>query len=75
MNVSLQIIYMTDGGRAFQAGRFPLRGQSPEKVAYKWLQQIKKQMPTFQEVLKVTANGDQDITEQVKELEKGERGL
>jgi hypothetical protein len=75
MNVTIQIIYLTEGGRAYQAGQFPLKGQSPEKVAYKWLQQIKKQIPTFQEVLKVTANGDQDITEQVKELEKGEREL
>lgn len=69
MNVTIQIKYLSNAGRVMQRGSFPLRGRKPEKIAYDWLQQIKRQV-TYQELISVVADGDQDITEKVRELEK-----
>lgn len=69
MNVRIEIKYLTDGGRAVQAGSFPLKGRKSEDIAFKWLQQIKRQV-TYRELISVTVNKEDDITENVRKLEK-----
>lgn len=69
MNVLIVIHYISNDNKVMQKGSFPLKGKKKEQVAYKWLKQIKRQMPYYEEVEKVTADGE-DITEKVKELEK-----
>lgn len=69
MNVTIQIKYLSDAGRALQGGSFPLKRRKPEEVAFEWLQQIKRQV-TYRELISVVINGDKDITNEVKEIEK-----
>jgi glycerol-3-phosphate dehydrogenase len=69
MNVLIVMHYISNDNKVMQRGSFPLRGKPKEQVAYEWLRQIKRQMPYYEEVEKVTADGE-DITEKVKELEK-----
>lgn len=69
MNVVIEIHYKSNS-RALQTGTFPLRGRKPEQVALDFWQQIKKEMSYRAELEKVVANGDRDITQLVKEIEK-----
>ncbi|MBT2696331.1 hypothetical protein J7E79_02630 [Bacillus sp. ISL-40] len=70
MNVSIEIHYKSDGSRALQKGSFQLRGSTPEKVALEFWKQIQKVMSHRAELEKVIVNGDQDITQLVKDLER-----
>jgi glycerol-3-phosphate dehydrogenase len=69
MNVLIVIHYISNDNKVMQRGSFPLRGKTKEQVAYEWLRRIKREMPYYEELEKVTADGE-DITEKVKELEK-----
>jgi hypothetical protein len=69
MNVLIVIHYISADNKVMQKGSFPLRGKTKEQVAYEWLRQIKRQMSYYEELEKVTADGE-DITDKVKELEK-----
>lgn len=71
MNVTIEIHY-TASSKITQGASFPLHGQKPEKVALDWWKQIKREMSYRVELEKVIINGDQDITELVKELENQE---
>jgi hypothetical protein len=71
MNVTIAIHY-TGASRILQRGEFPLRGQKPEKVALDFWKQIQKDMPYRVKLDNVIVNGDEDITELVKELEESE---
>jgi hypothetical protein len=71
MNVSIEIHYKSDS-RTLQKGYFPLRGRKPEKVALEFWKQIKKEMSHRAELEKVIVDGDQDITQLVKDLEQRE---
>jgi hypothetical protein len=68
MNVSIEIHYKTDS-KTVQKGSFPLRGRKPEKVALEFWKQIKKDMSHHAQLEKVIVDGDQDITQLVKDLE------
>jgi hypothetical protein len=69
MNARIQITYLTEGGRAQQSGTFPLRRKTPERVAYEWLQEIKRKV-FYRELISVIVDGKEDITEKVLEIEK-----
>lgn len=69
MSVLIVIHYISADNKVMQRGTFPLKGKTKEQVAYEWLKQIKRQMPYYEELEKVTADGE-DITEKVKEMEK-----
>lgn len=69
MTVLIVIHYISNNNKVMQRGSFPLKGKTKEFVAYEWLRQIKRQMPYYEEIEKVTADGE-DITDKVKELEK-----
>jgi hypothetical protein len=69
MNVLIVIHYISNDNKVMQRGSFPLKRRTKEQVAYEWLRQIKRQMPYYEELEKVTADGE-DITEKVKKLEK-----
>jgi hypothetical protein len=69
MHVLIVIHYISADNKVMQKGSFPLRGKTKEQVAYEWLRQIKRQMSYYEELEKVTADGE-DITDKVKELEK-----
>ena len=69
MSVTIQIKYLSDAGRVFQYGTFPLKRRKPEEVAYEWLQQIKRQV-TYRELISVIVDGEEDITDKVVEREK-----
>jgi hypothetical protein len=71
MNVVIEIHYRSDS-RALQIGNFPLRGRKPERVALDFWRQIKKAMSHRTELEKVIVDGDQDITQLVKDLESQE---
>lgn len=69
MNARIQITYLTESGRAQQSGTFPLRGRKVEKVAFSWLQEIKRKV-FYRELISVIVDGKEDITEKVLEMEK-----
>lgn len=69
MHVLIVIHYISADNKVMQRGSFPLRGKTKEQVAYEWLRQIKREMSYYEEVEKVTADGE-DITDKVKALEK-----
>lgn len=69
--VNLTIHYVS-GSRTEQSGSFPLRRRSPEQVAYEFWKQIQKEMSQRAVLEKVIANGDQDITELVREVQRQE---
>jgi hypothetical protein len=71
MNALIVIHYIANDNKVMQRGSFPLKGKTKEQVAYEWLRQIKRHMPYYEEVEKVTADGE-DITEKVKEREKAQ---
>ncbi|MCM3665496.1 hypothetical protein M3204_13850 [Mesobacillus subterraneus] len=69
MNVTIQIKFLSDAGRVYQSGTFPLRRRKPEEIAYEWLQQIKRKV-TYQKLISVIVDGNEDITGKVLEMEK-----
>lgn len=68
MTVLIVIHYISSDNKIMQRGSFPLRGKKPEEVAYEWLRKIKREMPYYEDVEKILADGE-DITEKVRELE------
>jgi hypothetical protein len=71
MNVIIEIHYTGDSKIA-QKGSFPLRGKNAVQVALDFWKQIQKEMSYHAELDNVMVNGDEDVTEMVKELEKTE---
>ncbi|MBT2758811.1 hypothetical protein J7E71_23355 [Mesobacillus foraminis] len=69
MNVTIKIRYNSPAGIVTQGGTFPLKGRKPEKVAFEWLQLIKKEV-NYEGLNEVIAEGDLDITDLVREMEK-----
>jgi hypothetical protein len=69
VNVNIQIHYVA-ASRILQRGSFPLRGRKPEQVAYEFWKQIQKEMSYRAVLEEVIADGDQDITELVREIER-----
>ncbi|RDU34713.1 hypothetical protein DRW41_22065 [Neobacillus piezotolerans] len=68
MQITITIDYHTNQSISM-SGTFPLRGRKPEKVAFEWWKEIKRD--SFNPVLeKVIINGDRDVTELVKTLDK-----
>jgi glycerol-3-phosphate dehydrogenase len=68
MTVLIVIHYISNDNKVMQRGSFPLRGKTKEQVAYEWLKQIKRQMPYYEELEKIIADGE-DITDLIKKLE------
>lgn len=71
MNLLIEIHYKAES-RLRQSGSFLLRGKKPEEVALEFWKQIQKEMSYHVVLEKVILNGENDITEQVKELEEQE---
>ncbi|WP_026572512.1 hypothetical protein [Bacillus sp. UNC438CL73TsuS30] len=69
MIVLIEIQYIAVDSRVMQRGEFPLRRRKPEEVAFEWLKQIKREMPFYEELVKVKVNGE-DITDLVKKLDE-----
>jgi hypothetical protein len=74
MNVSIRITYLTRGIRVERKGTFPLRGRTPEKTAADWIQEIKKEMDV-EGLVSIIVDGKEDITDLVREKEKGDINL
>ncbi|MCD4838181.1 hypothetical protein LRS37_04700 [Neobacillus sedimentimangrovi] len=72
MNVVIEIHYLSSGGKVLQSGSFPLRGRKPEYIAYEFWKQIQEKQPFEIQLENIILNGDQDITDLVKELEQQE---
>jgi hypothetical protein len=72
MNITIRIIYtaIEVESKSMRSGSFPLKGRKPEEVAYEFWKWIKSEEPLELVMEKVIVDGE-DITEQVKELEKG----
>ncbi|MEH7093920.1 hypothetical protein [Neobacillus vireti] len=70
MNITIEIHYKADS-KLMQRSSFPARGRKPEQVAYQFWKDIKKEMPYNVELEEVLAAGE-DVTQQVKELERQE---
>ncbi|TWE06386.1 hypothetical protein FB550_102408 [Neobacillus bataviensis] len=70
MNVTIEIHYKADS-RIMQRASFPLRGRKVEVVAFQFWKDIKKELPYNSELEEVLA-ANEDITEQVKDLERQE---
>lgn len=62
-------IHYVGSSRVLQRGSFPLGRRSPEQIAYEFWKQIQKEMSYRVVLEQVIANGDQDITELVREVE------
>ncbi|OIK13005.1 hypothetical protein BIV60_15115 [Bacillus sp. MUM 116] len=72
MTLTIEVRYITANNRISQKRSFVLRGKKPEQVAFEFWQQLRTEMPYHADLEKVIANGDQDLTEVVKELESQE---
>ncbi|MBT2653898.1 hypothetical protein J7E81_01385 [Bacillus sp. ISL-18] len=68
--VNIEIHYRS-ASRIMQRGSFPLKGRRPEQVALAFWKEIREEMYNAQ-LEQVIANGDQDLTELVIELEREE---
>lgn len=66
-NVTIRIDYEAIM-RTSVSGTFPLNGNSPITIAWKWWQDIKKNSHNAT-VTKVTVNDNQDITDLIKSFE------
>lgn len=66
MYVSITIRYSSPAGVVLQQGDFPLKGKGNVDVAVKWWREIRS-IVFADDLLEVIANGDEDITEKVKE--------
>ncbi|CRK83005.1 hypothetical protein [Neobacillus massiliamazoniensis] len=66
--ISFEIHYKAYN-RTTQRSSFLLIGRKTEQVAFEWWKQIRKEMSFHTELDKVIVNGDQDVTDIVKELE------
>ncbi|WHY75695.1 hypothetical protein QNH20_16365 [Neobacillus sp. WH10] len=62
-------IHYSAASRGYKKGAFQLRGRKPEYVALQFWKQINKELSYRAELEKVIVEGDQDITQLVKELE------
>ncbi|MFJ5713099.1 hypothetical protein [Neobacillus sp. NPDC093127] len=71
MTIIIEIHYI-GASRMYQKGSFQPRGKKPEYVALQFWKQIKKDMSYHVELEKVIVEGNQDITQLVKDLEKHE---
>jgi hypothetical protein len=71
MNVIIEIHYTGDSKIA-QKGSFPLRGKNAVQVALDFWKQIQKEMSYRVKLENAFVNGDEDVTELVKELERTE---
>ena len=71
MNVTIEIHYTVDSKIA-QKGSFPLREKNADQVALDFWKQIQKEMSNRAILDNAIVNGDEDVTEFVKELEKTE---
>lgn len=69
MNVVVRIDYISNENMVTQRGSFPPKGRTPERVAYDFWREIKRQMPFDCRLEKVIIN-EEDETDKVKELEK-----
>ena len=69
MNITIEIHYISNKNKVMQRGSFPLRKRKREDVAFEWLKQIKRQMPYYEELEQVLADGE-DITKLVKEIDE-----
>jgi hypothetical protein len=73
VRVTIDIHYVSSNdNRTLQSGSFPLRGRSPVRVAYEFWKYIQKEHSYELRLETVIADGNNDITEQVKELEQRE---
>jgi hypothetical protein len=70
LNITIEIHYKADS-KIMQRSSFPLRGRKPEWVAFDFWKNIKKEMPYSVVLEEVLAAGD-DVTQQIKELERQE---
>jgi hypothetical protein len=70
MNVAIRIDYIS-ASRISQSASFPLRGRKPETVALQWWKHLKKEI-SYRATLELVLADGNDITDQVKELEKKE---
>lgn len=73
MNITIMIKYNSPAGTVSQGGTFPLKRRTPEQVAFEWLLEIKREV-YFDGLVEVIVDGDQDITELVREMEKAPLG-
>ncbi|MFS0637886.1 hypothetical protein AB1K84_18445 [Mesobacillus foraminis] len=70
LKVYIIVRYHSPAGIVTQGGTFPLTNRNtPEYVAYEWIQQIKREVHHYDRLIEVIVNGDQDITDKVKKLE------
>lgn len=67
MNISIHLVYVSRGIKAYRSGSFPAKGRSQVKIAIDWIQDIKKEMDV-DEIIEVIANSNQEITEEIKSL-------
>ncbi|MBT2727813.1 hypothetical protein J7E63_12780 [Bacillus sp. ISL-75] len=70
MNVLIEIHYTSSSNRTTQSGSFPHRGRKLEQIALEFWKQIQKDNSHRAELEKVIVNGDQDITQMVRDLER-----
>ncbi len=71
MNISIKIRYNSPAGIVTQGGTFSLKRRRPEQVAMEWLQEIKRQV-NYEGLIEVIIDGNQDITNLVREMEKSQ---
>ncbi|MFJ5716514.1 hypothetical protein [Neobacillus sp. NPDC093127] len=71
MTVIIEIHYYA-ASRGYKKGAFQLRGRKPEYAALQFWKEIKKDLSYRAQLEKVIVEGDQDITELVKVLEREE---
>lgn len=77
MNIIIRIIYQGSAAKLMQRGSFPVNtkrfkenaDQEAARVAFEWLKQIKREMHV-NGIVEVVYDGEKNITELVKKLDK-----
>lgn len=67
MKVTITLRFRTQVHKTRQSGEFPLKGRTPEQIAYEWLREISREGTWIEEIYEVLADGV-DITDKVREL-------
>jgi hypothetical protein len=76
MNITIKVIYRGYEARLMRRGSFPVNSfefeidpdQEAARVAYEWIKQIRRE-GHIEEIIEVFYNGENDITELVKEID------
>lgn len=71
MQITITIKFNSPAGMVTKGGTFHLKGKTPERVAFDWLNEIKRQVH-YEGLVEVKVDDNENITEMVRLMEKAQ---